>query len=75
MRPESLHLPYRCLGRSTTDRLMLPSRVSWLLSDRQGEENPFELHAELQATMQEHVSLARTEDRFEHRPWRKWYES
>ena len=29
--------------------------------DRQGEENPFELHAELQATMQEHVSLARTE--------------
>ena len=29
---------------------------------RDGDENPFELHAELQATMQEHVSLARTEE-------------
>ena len=28
---------------------------------REGDENSFELHAELQATMQEHVSLARTE--------------
>ena len=29
---------------------------------RDGDENPFELHAELQATMQEQVSLARTEE-------------
>ena len=30
--------------------------------NREGDENPFELHSELQATMQEHVSLARTEE-------------
>lgn len=29
--------------------------------NREGDENPFQLHAELQETMQEHVSLARTE--------------